>query len=113
MLACPEQDERSFDRRLVAAAGGVAHAGEETPAALGVADVRRRHAAARSSRRSAAAPRGQKRRPTPRLIAKPMATSSTRTSPTLQPTGWMRLKSTKRTTVKPAWPAANEIARGA
>ena len=30
--------------------------------------------------------------------------------PTRQPTGWMRLKSTKRTTVKPAWPAANEIA---
>src|SRR5437870_10850396 len=46
MLACPEQYERSFDRRLVAAAGGVAHAGEETPATLGVADVRRWHAAA-------------------------------------------------------------------
>jgi hypothetical protein len=36
-----------------------------------------------------------------------------RTMPTRQPVGWMMLKSTKTTTVKPAWPAANEIALGA
>ncbi len=41
----------------------------------------RAYAAARSLRRSAPAPRGQNRRPTPRLMAKPMATSSTRTRP--------------------------------
>jgi hypothetical protein len=46
MLACPEQDERGADRRLVAAAGGITHAGEKTPAAFGVADVWRRHGAA-------------------------------------------------------------------
>ena len=45
MLARPEQDERGVDRRLVAAARGVAHAREEPAAALGVADVRRRHRA--------------------------------------------------------------------
>jgi hypothetical protein len=36
-----------------------------------------------------------------------------RTTPTLQPTGWIRLKRMSSTTVKPAWPAAKEIARGA
>jgi hypothetical protein len=60
-----------------------------------------------------AAPRGQNKRPTPRLTANPIATSSTRTMPTCQPTGWMMLKSTTSVIVKPAWPAANEIARGA
>ena len=43
MLARPQQDERCVDRRLVAAAGGVPHAGDKTTAALRVADVRRRH----------------------------------------------------------------------
>jgi hypothetical protein len=53
-------------------------------------------------RRRAAAPRGQNSRPTRRLIAKPIATSSTRINPTVQPTGWMMLKRRKRTTVNPA-----------
>ncbi len=42
MLARPEQDERGGDRRLVAAARGIADAREQAAAALGVADVRRR-----------------------------------------------------------------------
>src|SRR5438132_3188467 len=45
MLARPEQLKCGVDCRLVAAAGGVAHAREQTAAALGVADVRRRHRA--------------------------------------------------------------------
>ena len=45
MLVRPEQDERSLDRGLVAAAGGLAHALEKTAAALGVADVLRRNGA--------------------------------------------------------------------
>src|SRR5439155_18786170 len=43
MLARPEQHECGPDRCLVAAAGGVADAREQTAAALGVADVRRWH----------------------------------------------------------------------
>src|ERR1700694_3785441 len=46
MLACPEQDECSFDRCLVAATGGVAHARDQTAAPLSIADVRRRRGAA-------------------------------------------------------------------
>ena len=43
----------------------------------------------------------------------PTKTSWIRTSPTFQPTGSRRLKSTRTTTVKAACPAANEIAAGA
>src|SRR6476619_5630213 len=39
VLARPEQPERCIQRRLVAAARGVAYAGEQPAAALGVADV--------------------------------------------------------------------------
>ena len=47
-----------------------------------------------------------------RLIAQPIATSSIRTTPTDQPTGFSRLKRTTITIVKAAWPAVKEIARG-
>src|ERR1039457_295947 len=65
------------------------------------------------SRSSLAAPRGQNTRPTPRLTAKPIATSSIRMSPTFQPTGWMMLKRIRMTTVNAAWPAAHDPAGGA
>jgi len=59
-----------------------------------------------------AGPRGQNRRPTTVLTATPMATSSTRTRPTLTPTGSMMLKMMTTATVNPACPAANEMPRG-
>ena len=58
----------------------------------------------------AAAPRGQIRPPTSRLTPAPSATSSKRTSPTRQPAGASRSKSTSTTTLNAAWLAAKEIA---
>ena len=42
-----------------------------------------------------------------------MATSSTRTRPTVHPTGSMMLKTMTTATVNPAWPTAKEMAEGA
>ena len=57
------------------------------------------------------APRGQIRSPVRRLIPAPIATSWTRIRPTSQPTGLIRLKRTRTTKEKAAWPAAKETAR--
>src|SRR4051794_27499126 len=45
MLARPQQRERRVDRCLVATAGSFTHTRQKPAAALGVADVRRRHRA--------------------------------------------------------------------
>src|SRR5205823_8031622 len=60
-----------------------------------------------------AAPRGQNSAPTARLTAQPMATSSVRSRPTVQPAGASRLNSTRTVTVKAAWPTANGAVPGA
>ena len=72
-----------------------------------------RNASARSSPTIDAAPRGQNTTPTTRLTAQPMATSSTRSSPTRQPAGASRLNSTTIVTVNAAWPTRNGVVPGA
>ena len=71
------------------------------------------YASASAVRSAAPAPRGQNSSPTTRLTAQPIAMSSTRSSPTRQPAGWMMLKRITSVSVNAACPAANEIAAGA
>src|SRR5215471_9877095 len=73
----------------------------------------RRNASARSSATTDDTPRGQNSTPTTTLTAHPMATSSIRSRPTVQPTGTSRLKSTTIVIVKAACPTRNGVVPGA
>ena len=122
LVPCSASSPRSASSRRearrgdgVAALGRLAPARSARPIRRPARDRRRpaRKASARSSPTTEATPRGQNRLPTRMLTAQPIATSSIRITPTLQPTGTSRLKSTATVTVKAAWPTANGAVPGA
>ena len=70
------------------------------------------NASARSSPTTDDAPRGQKTMPATRLTAQPIATSSTRTSPSVQPIGLIRSNTRTSQTVNAASPIASGAVPG-